>query len=107
MTGSGPCSRPFSGVGRAAGAFADGFAHGTWGYPGDVSLDAVTSVLREIRDSGSFAAQLAEDPAVLTGYDLTPQEREALLSEDEEELLRLGVPAELVSAVRGVGRPGR
>lgn len=72
-----------------------------------MSREGVTVLLREIRESGAFAAQVAEDRAILTGYDLTPDEREALIARDEDALRRMGVPGELVESVRVIGRPNR
>lgn len=70
-----------------------------------MSRDAVTALLREMSESGVFAAQVAEDSAILTGYDLSPEERDALLAEDEEALRLMGVPPDLAAAVHGIGHP--
>lgn len=68
-----------------------------------MSTQAVTTLLREVAASDAFAAQLAVDPAILTGYDLSAEERRALLHEDEAALRALGVPADLAAAVHGMG----
>lgn len=68
-----------------------------------MSTQAVTTLLREVAESDAFAAQLAVDPAILTGYALTLAERSALLHEDEAALRALGVPADLAAAVHGIG----
>ena len=70
-----------------------------------VSLDQVQAVLLAARDRPTFAHQLAQAPAILTGYDLTEEERRALLEYDVEALERMGVEPDLVGAASIIGRP--
>jgi hypothetical protein len=71
-----------------------------------VSLEQVEAVLRAARDRPGFATQLAQAPEILTGYDLTAEERRALVEHDIERLLVMGVPADLAVASSVIGRPG-
>jgi hypothetical protein len=70
-----------------------------------VSLDQVEAVLLAVRDRPTFAHQLAQAPGILTGYDLTQEERRALVDYDVEALEQMGVPADLVGAASVIGRP--
>jgi hypothetical protein len=70
-----------------------------------VSLDQVEAVLLAARDRPTFAHQLAQAPAILTGYDLTEEERRALVDYDVEALEGMGVPSDLVGAASVIGRP--
>jgi hypothetical protein len=73
-----------------------------------VSIEQVRALLRAARDENAFAAQLAEAPSILTGYDLTREERRALLERDWPRLRELGVEDEsLLAAVAVIGRPER
>jgi hypothetical protein len=73
-----------------------------------VSIEEVRALLRAARDENAFAAQLAEAPSILTGYDLTVEERRALLRRDLERLRELGIDDEsLLAAVAVIGRPER
>ena len=69
-----------------------------------MSLDQVEAVLVAARDRPTFAHQLAQAPAILTGYDLTEQERLALVENDVAALEEMGVPADLVGAASVIGR---
>ena len=69
-----------------------------------MSLDQVEAVLVAARDRPTFAHQLAQAPAILTGYDLTPEERRALVDYDVEALERMGVDTDLVGAASIIGR---
>jgi hypothetical protein len=67
-----------------------------------LSVPEVERVLRTASDGGGFAAQLGSDPSILTGYDLTADERRALVGRDVEALRAMGVAEELLEAVRNV-----
>lgn len=69
-----------------------------------MASEKLLALLREAVESPSFAAQLGSDATILTGYDLAPEEREALVAHDEQALRRLGVPEELVPGVRAIAR---
>ena len=70
-----------------------------------MSLEQVEAVLIAARDRPTFAYQLAQAPAILTGYDLTDEERRALVDYDVAALREMGVPEELVGAASVIGRP--
>lgn len=70
-----------------------------------MSLEQVEAVLRSARDRPTFALQLAQAPAILTGYDLTLEERQALVSYDVATLEKMGVARDLVGAAPVIGRP--
>ena len=70
-----------------------------------MSLAQVEAVLRAARDRPTFAFQLAQAPAILTGYDLTHDERRALVEYDVDALKEMGVSDELVGAASVIGRP--
>jgi len=70
-----------------------------------MSLDQLRAVLLAARDRPTFAHQLAQAPAILTGYDLTVEERRALVEYDVEALDAMGVEADLVGAASVIGRP--
>ena len=69
-----------------------------------MSVEQVEALLSEAATNPGFAAQLGADPAILTGYDLTGEEREALLSGDVDRLCDLGVDGELAKSARTIGR---
>jgi hypothetical protein len=62
-------------------------------------------LLRAIRDEPGFAQQIAEAPSIMTGYELTVEERELLLARDLVRLRELGVEEDLLPAVAVIGRP--
>ncbi len=64
-----------------------------------MSLAQVKTVLSTAHRNSAFAAQLATDAALLTGYDLTPEESRALVEGDADALRAMGVEDELLSAV--------
>lgn len=64
-----------------------------------MSLDQVNTVLSTAHRNAAFAAQLGTDAALLTGYDLTAAEREALVAGDTEALGEMGVEDGLLAAV--------
>ena len=69
-----------------------------------MSLDQVEAVLVAARDRPTFAHQLAQAPAILTGYDLTIEERRALVENDVAALEEMGVAADLVGSASVIGR---
>ncbi|MDQ3587752.1 MAG: hypothetical protein M3350_05890 [Actinomycetota bacterium] len=70
-----------------------------------MSLEQVEAVLLAARDRPTFAYQLAQAPAILTGYDLTAEERRALVDYDVAALQAFGVSEDLVGAAAVIGRP--
>ncbi|MDQ4131202.1 MAG: hypothetical protein M3133_09495 [Actinomycetota bacterium] len=68
-----------------------------------MSLDALRQVLSLAIDDPAFAAQLANDPSLLTGYDLSPEERRALLAGDTARLRELGLEEHLLAGLVNVG----
>jgi len=70
-----------------------------------VSFEQVEAVLLAVRDRPTFAHQLAQAPAILTGYDLTLEERRALVDYDVAALEGMGVAEDLVVAASVIGRP--
>ena len=69
-----------------------------------MSLDQVEAVLIAARDRPTFAHQLAQAPAILTGYDLTVEERRALVDNDVAALEQMGVAQDLVGSAAVIGR---
>ncbi len=70
-----------------------------------MSVEAIRTLLRAIRDGPGFAQQIAEAPSIMTGYALTVEERELILRRDLAQLRELGVEDELLPAVAVIGRP--
>jgi hypothetical protein len=70
-----------------------------------MSRQQVELFLRWIRDDHAFAAQAATDASSMNGYDMTREEREALLRGDLDALRRLGVDERLLPAVNQVAGP--
>jgi hypothetical protein len=70
-----------------------------------VSVEAIRTLLRAVRDEPGFAQQIAEAPSIMTGYDLTLEERELVLRRDLVRLRELGVEDDLLPAVAVIGRP--
>jgi len=68
-----------------------------------MSLDQVEAVLIAARDRPTFAHQLAQAPAILTGYDLTVEERRALVDNDVAALEQMGVAQDLVGSAAIIG----
>lgn len=64
-----------------------------------MSLAQVNIVLSTAHRNAGFAAQLATDAALLTGYDLTPEESRALVQGDADALRAMGVEDELLQAL--------
>ncbi len=57
-----------------------------------MSLDALASIVERAGGDAAFRAQLASDPpTAMAAYDLTADERAALLSGDASQLRSLGV----------------
>jgi hypothetical protein len=69
-----------------------------------MSLDHLRQVLRRAVEDDSFAAQLATDEALLTGYDLSAEERRALLDHDERALAGMGIEPRLIDGLRVIPR---
>ncbi len=72
-----------------------------------MSADGINRLLRDMRHRPGFIQQVAEEPAIMTGYQISAAEREALLRADPDELRRLGVDEELLDLPRLIGRPNR
>ena len=70
-----------------------------------MSVDAIRTLFRAIRDEPGFAQQIAEAPSIMTGYDLSVEERETILRRDVARLRELGVEDDLLPAVSFIGRP--
>lgn len=68
-----------------------------------MSLEAMKNVLSLAIEDPAFAAQLATDPGLLTGYDLSRPEREALLFADQARLRELGVDEHLLKGLANIG----
>ena len=57
-----------------------------------MSQQAIAQVVERASADAQFRAQLERDPDnALAGYDLSPEEREALLSGDNKQLHELGL----------------
>lgn len=69
-----------------------------------MSVEAVESLLKEIRKDVGLAAMLGADPNNLKKYDLEPGERAALIGQDPAALREMGVDAELAENARLIGR---
>ena len=68
-----------------------------------MSLEALATIVERASTDAAFRAQLASSPeSALASYDLTAEERAALLSRDAGELRSLGVDAR-VSKLSGQG----
>jgi hypothetical protein len=72
-----------------------------------VSREHLTQVLRRAVEDEGFAAQLATDEALLTGYNLSPEERRALLEHDERALTDMGIEPKLIEGLRVIPRRRR
>ncbi len=61
-----------------------------------MSQDAMAKVIERAGSDAGFRAQLQTSPeSALAGYDLTPEERAAVMSGDSGELRSLGVDARI------------
>ncbi len=69
-----------------------------------MSLEHLTSVLARAVDDTAFAAELATDEALLTGYDLTDEQRRAFLQGDVAALREMGVEERLTDGVQVIQR---
>ena len=66
-----------------------------------MSRDQLVHVLCRAVEDDSFAAQLATDEALLTGYDLSPEECHALLDDNERALpAAMGIEPRLIDGLR-------
>ena len=70
-----------------------------------MSVEQVERVLSAALTRPGFAAQLATDAALLTGYDLTVEERQALMRHDTKKLRQLGVDERLLPGVSVIAGP--
>jgi hypothetical protein len=69
-----------------------------------MSVEAVESLLKEVRKDVGLAAMLGADPSHLKEYDLEPKEVAALVDQDPDALREMGVDAELAENARLIGR---
>ena len=56
-----------------------------------MSIAAIEQILERGAREPEFAAAIQKDPKVLDQYDLTPDERSAILSKDENKIEALGM----------------
>lgn len=68
-----------------------------------MSVEAVESLLKEVRKDVGLAAMLGADPNRLDQYDLEPEEKAALLDRDPEALKEQGVDPELAEGAKMIG----
>ena len=64
-----------------------------------MSAEALNTFLRTIRDRPGYAQQVATSPSVMTGWELTVEERRAVLRRDLDWLREHGVEEELLPMV--------
>jgi hypothetical protein len=66
-----------------------------------MSLEVLNSVLRRLADDEEFVDQFVADPqAALAAYELTDDERQALISGNLEQLEQLGAAPDLIEEMR-------
>ena len=68
-----------------------------------MSVEAVESLLKEVRKDVGLAAMLGADPRHFDQYDLEPEERQALQDRDPEALKEQGVDPELAESAKLIG----
>ena len=68
-----------------------------------MSVQAVESLLKEVRKDVGLAAMLGADPNRLEQYDLEPKERAALISRDPDALREMGVDPDLAENAKLIG----
>ena len=68
-----------------------------------MSVEAVESLLKEVRKDVGLAAMLGADPNRLGQYDLEPKEQAALIGRDPEALREMGVDPELAESAKLIG----
>ena len=68
-----------------------------------MSVEAVESLLKEVRKDVGLASMLGADPNRLDQYDLEPEEKAALLNRDPEALKEQGVDPELAEGAKIIG----
>ncbi len=68
-----------------------------------MSVEAVESLLKEVRKDVGLAAMLGADPNRLNQYDLEPKEIAALIGQDPEALREMGVDPELAESAKLIG----
>jgi hypothetical protein len=67
-----------------------------------MSLEAIEQIMERGAREPEFARQIRDDPSVLDQYDITAEEREALLSRDPDRLEALGLEGRVTrSLLRG------
>ncbi|HZU12618.1 MAG TPA: hypothetical protein VFB58_07235 [Chloroflexota bacterium] len=72
-----------------------------------MSTQSLIEVLRRAGDDPAYRQLLESDPdAALHGYDLMPNQRDALIAGDVAELEQMGVPPELSTAAGLYNREG-
>lgn len=69
-----------------------------------MSVEAVETLLREVRKDVGLAAMLGADPNRLKTYDLEPDEIAALRGQDADALREMGVDSELAEGAHLIGR---
>lgn len=69
-----------------------------------MSVEAVETLLKEVRKDVGLAAMLGADPNRLREYDLEPEEAVALINQDPEALRELGVDADIAEGAKLIGR---
>lgn len=80
---------------------------GAAGIIHNMSAEGINRLLRDMRDRPGFVQQIAQDASIATGYDITADEREALLRADPGELRSLGVDEGLLDLPPLIGRANR
>src|SRR5262249_49418543 len=74
-----------------------GHAFAAWSWSGAMSVYAVNYLCREVLRDHAFRAAMKTDPAAaIANYNLTAEERDALLAGDVAKLNRVGVNAFLM-----------
>jgi len=69
-----------------------------------MSVEALEALLKEVRTDIGLASMLGADPNRLTTYDLEPKEIAALIGQDPDALVEMGVDAELARGALLIGR---
>ena len=69
-----------------------------------MSVEKVEELLKEVRKDVGLAAMLGADPRNFDKYDIEPEEKAALLSQDVEKLREMGVDPELARGAHLIGR---
>ena len=69
-----------------------------------MSVEGLETVLQRAGTEPGFAALLGADPRRMTEYDLEPEEIAALLNQDVDGLIEMGVDEELARHASLIGR---